>query len=99
MIRRTAFLNFQPIFVDETSAVDNAQADQLRKRGLPECLVQVIKDKHCYENHVEQHLSTFLRFFVKGDVAYYKNKGSIDIPKRMQITAQQETRGDGLCQS
>jgi hypothetical protein len=75
------------------SAVNKMQADGMRKRGLQECLIQV-KDKHYYENHVEPHLSSFLRFFVKGAVAYYKNKGSIDIPQTMQITAQQETRGD-----
>ena len=31
---------------------------------------------------------------MEGAVTYYKNKGKINIPKSMQITAQQETRGD-----
>jgi P4 family phage/plasmid primase-like protien len=93
MLRRTAILNFQSIFVDEQKALEKKQADELRRKGLPECLIQV-KDELYYPKHVEPHLSSFLRFMVDGAVTYYENNNHIDIPHSMQITAMQETTTD-----
>ena len=93
MLRRTAFLNFQSIFVDEQKAIEKKQADELRQKGLPECLIQV-KDELYYPKHVEPHLSSFLRFMVDGAVTYYENNNHINIPHSMQITAIKETTTD-----
>jgi phage/plasmid-associated DNA primase len=93
MLRRTAFLNFQSIFVDEQKAIEKKQADEFRQKGLPECLIQV-KDELYYPKHVEPHLSSFLRFMVGGAVTYYENNNHINIPHSMQVTAIKETTSD-----
>jgi phage/plasmid-associated DNA primase len=41
MLRRTAFLNFQSIFVDEQKVIEKKQADEFLQKGLPECLIRV----------------------------------------------------------
>ncbi len=67
--RRLHVINFTSIFVDEQKAFDKQQADELRKRGAPECLIQV-KDEMYFENHVQGHEQAFLRFLVEGAVAF-----------------------------
>lgn len=86
--RRLAVINFASIFVDEEKALDKAQADELRKRGAPECLIQK-KDAKYLANHVRGHEQAFLRFLVLGAVAYYETK-HISVPKSMQHTATTE---------
>jgi phage/plasmid-associated DNA primase len=56
---RLAVVNFTSIFVDEEKAFDKEQADELRKRGAPECLIQA-KDKLYFETHVQGHEQAFL---------------------------------------
>ena len=57
--RRLAVINFKSIFVEEQKAFDKQQADELRKRGAPECLIQV-KDEMYFETHVQRHEQAFL---------------------------------------
>jgi P4 family phage/plasmid primase-like protien len=83
--RRLAVINFTSIFVDEQKAFDKQQADELRKRGAQECLIQV-KDEMYFETHVRGHKQAFLRFLVEGAVAYYQTN-HISIPASMQETA------------
>ena len=90
MQRRTAIINMQTIFVDETKELEKQLADELRSKGAPECLIQV-KDESYYSNHVAAHAQAFLRFFVLGAMAYYDKNKHIIIPDSMQRTAMQET--------
>jgi P4 family phage/plasmid primase-like protien len=83
--RRLAVINFTSIFVDEQKAFDKQQADELRKRKAPECLIQV-KDELYFETHVQGHEQAFLRFLVEGAVAFYQTN-HISIPASMQATA------------
>ena len=83
--RRLVVVNFTSIFVDESKAFDKQQADELRKRGAPECLIQV-KDELYFETHVQGHEPSFLRFFVEGAVTFYQTN-HISIPASMQETA------------
>ena len=83
--RRLVVINFTSIFVDEQKAFDKQQADELRKRGAPECLIQV-KDELYFETHVQGHEQAFLRFLVEGAVSFYQNN-HISIPASMQATA------------
>jgi hypothetical protein len=68
MLMHTAILNFQSTFVDEQKALEKKQAEELQRKGLPVCLGRAVLPKH-----VEQHLSSFLRFMVDWAVTYYKN--------------------------
>ncbi len=45
------------------------QADELRKNGAQESLIQV-KDKMYFESHVQGYKQAFLWFFVEGAVGY-----------------------------
>ncbi len=85
MKQHLVVMNFPSIFVDEQLAFDKQQADELRNRGAPECLIQA-KDELYFETHVQGHKQAFLRFLVEGAVAFYQTN-HISIPASMQKTA------------
>jgi P4 family phage/plasmid primase-like protien len=84
--RRMVFIHCRTLFLNEANEVDSQQADELRSRGEPECLIQK-KVEHYYEDHVKQHVKAFLRFWVEGAKAYFAANRRIQIPASLQRTA------------
>jgi hypothetical protein len=80
-----AVINFKSILVDKQKVCNKQQADELRMRGVPECLIQV-KDKLYFQTHVQGHKQAFLQFLVAGAVAFYQTN-HISITASMQAEA------------
>ena len=71
-------LPLRKIYVDEGKEADRKQVEKYKADNMHECLIAP-KDTFYFEKRVRGHESAFLRFWVLGAMAFYRN-GKIDIP-------------------
>ena len=76
--RRSVYVPLKKIYVDEGKHADRKQVEKYKADNMHECLIAP-KDTFYFEKRVRGHESAFLRFWVLGAMAFYRN-GKIDIP-------------------
>jgi len=86
--RRNAYLRLRKMYLDPGRESDRGMIEELRSAGKEHLIGQ--KDESYYEDRVQGHLKSFLRFFVLGAVAYYAAGKKIPIPQSMQLQARAE---------
>jgi P4 family phage/plasmid primase-like protien len=80
--RRFVIAHFATLFLDEEKEIEKQHADELRRSGQPECLIQK-KDATYFSKHVEGQEQAILRFIILGCVVYFQRR-YITIPARWQ---------------